>query len=661
MTRFTAVAVAVMTAVALGACRPPAPEEEAPEGWSLTAWGETFEIFAEVGPLVVGEPAVSHTHVTVLGDFSPLRQGSVSVVLRGPGAADELFRQDNKTRDGIYPIEIKPRREGELDLFFIVDAPSGREQISGGRVRVGGRAAPGGRLESGAARPAEEGVRFLKEQQWRTPFATAWAREGTMAITLHGPARVRPAGGGETVLTASMDAVVLPRPWPFRGQSLGAGVAVFQLTPQVTGMRSEAELDADVRALAADVETARSRSERLRKLVELEAVSQAELERAEGTRTSGEARLSAARRDLATARAARSGGGGGASFAVRAPWAAQVAEVSVSPGQAVSAGTPLARLVKPSPVWIEVALTPGDAARLRAGTPVQSLFLRRAGESAPVVVPGGSVRFISRAPEVDARTAAVTAIFEVRESAAEFPFGTAAEAEIALPGEQSAVIVPTGALVDDGGVTVAYVQLDGESFARREVSVALPAGRRRRPRRHPCGRAAGDAGQAGDPPGFAALHRRARRPRALRSGHAQRHHPRLAAPPRRRSRGRRRPSPRRRPGPPAPARGRLPRPHRPHRHRDHRGQGHGAGGGRDPRHRPGRVGPQRRARCAPPPLGVRPRASPSSGSSSSGARTSTAPGRSSPSACRASICRPGSSGRRWGRSARSWARSRSSR
>ena len=476
MTRFKTAAAVLLTAAALGACRRPAPTAEAPEGWAVTAWGEKYEIFAEVAPLVAGDLAVSNTHITVLGDFSPLRQGSVSVVLRGPGAADEVFRQNTKKRDGIYPIEIKPRREGEFDLVFVVESTAGREEIPGGRVRVGAKSAPGGRIETAAEGPAEEGVSFLKEQQWRTPFATDWARETAVPRTLRGPARVRPAGGGETVLTASLDAVVAPRPWPFPGQTVGAGATVFRIIPQVSATRSDAELEADVFALGTELETARSRSERLRKLVELEAVSRAELERAESTVKSGEARLSAARRDLATARAARSGGGGGASFAVRAPWAAQVAEVSVSPGQAVTAGTPLARLVKPSPIWIEVALSPADAALLRAGSPVQGLFLRRAGESAPIAVPGGSVRLVSRAPEVDPRTASVTAILELRSGAAEIPFGTAAEAEIALPGEGRGVVVPTTALVDDGGVAVAYVQLEGESFARREVRLGSRQG-----------------------------------------------------------------------------------------------------------------------------------------------------------------------------------------
>jgi len=467
---------AVSLLASVTACRRPAPVSGEVEGWSVTAWGERFEIFAEVEPLVAGVSAVSNTHVTVLAGFSPLREGSVAAVLRAPGNSDAVFRQAVKKRDGIYPIEIKPAREGDFDLLFLVEAPSGREEIPGGRVHVGRKDAPGGRLEDRAAGPQEEGVSFLKEQQWRTAFATDWVREGPVATTLHGPARVRPAGAGETVLTASMDAVVSSRPWPFRGQALAAGATVFHLTPQVTGIRSVGELDAEVRGLDAEADAARRRSERLGTLLELEAVSRAEVERAEAARKSVDARLAAARRDLVNARAVRSGGAGGSSVAVRAPWASQVAEMSVSPGQAVSAGTPLARLVKPSPVWIEVALTPADASRLGSTAKVQGLFLRRAGEPTPTAIPAEAVRLVSRAPEVDPRTATVTAIFEVRQSAETLPFGTAADAEIALPGEQRGVAIPTTALVDDGGVTVAYVQLEGESFARREVRLRARQG-----------------------------------------------------------------------------------------------------------------------------------------------------------------------------------------
>lgn len=475
MTRILAVAAAVAL-VGAGGCRRSTKVAAEAEGWSVTAWGERFEIFAEVEPLVAGQPAVSHTHVTVLSDFSPLREGVVAAILRAPDRADEVFRQPVKSRDGIYAVTLKPVREGEFDLVFAVEAPSGREHVPAGRVRVGTKASPGGALEASGAAPKEEGTSFLKEQQWRTVFATEWVREGVVPATVHGPARVRPAGGGEAVLTASMDAVVSPRPWPFPGQAVSGGATVFQLTPQVSGIRSAGELEAEVTALSAEVQTARNRSERLAELLKLEAVSPAEVERADTVRKSMEARLASARRDLATVRAARSGGGGGTTVAVRAPWSSQVAEVSVAPGQAVSAGTALARLVKPSPVWLEVALTPADASQLAAAPGVQGLFLRRAGQPDPVAIPLQGVRVVSRAPEVDPRTATVKVILELPQSAAELPFGSTVEAEVALPGGHEGIAIPASALVDDGGVTIVYVQLGGESFARREVRLGARQG-----------------------------------------------------------------------------------------------------------------------------------------------------------------------------------------
>jgi len=475
MKRILALAVAAALIGAAGCRRSPdAGAEE--EGWAVTAWGERFEIFAEVEPLVAGQPAVSHTHVTVLADFSPLRAGEVAAILRAPGTADEVFRQPAKSRDGIYAVTFNPAREGEFDLVFEVEAPSGRERISAGRVRVGSKASPGGALEASGVAPKEDGTSFLKEQQWRTVFATEWVREGVVPATVHGPARVRPAGGGEAVLTASMDAVVSPRPWPFPGQALSRGAIVFQLTPQVSGIRSAGELEAEVTALSTEVLTARNRSERLRELLKLEAVSPAEVERADTVRTSLEARLASVRRDVATVRATRSGGGGGTSVVVRAPWSSQVAEISVAPGQAVSAGAALARLVRPSPVWLEVALTPADASQLAAAPGVQGLYLRRAGQPEPVAIPLRAVRVVSRSPEVDPRTATVKVILELQQSAAELPFGSTVEAEVALPGEHRDIAVPASALVDDGGVTIVYVQLEGESFARREVRLGARQG-----------------------------------------------------------------------------------------------------------------------------------------------------------------------------------------
>jgi len=188
------------------------------EPWAVTSWGERYEIFAEAAPLAVGETSKSHTHVTILDGFAPLTEGVVSAVLIDSTGATSVFTQPKALRAGIFSIEIKPQVAGTFDLVFRVESKAGSEEIRSGRVEVGSHDHPGGLVEAPARPDAVTAVAvaaggdpigFLKEQQWRIPFATEWAQSGSLNPSVSGPARIRPAAGGEAVLTAPLDGVVV--------------------------------------------------------------------------------------------------------------------------------------------------------------------------------------------------------------------------------------------------------------------------------------------------------------------------------------------------------------------------------------------------------------------------------------------------------------------
>ncbi len=448
---------------------PPKPASEPDESWSVTAWGERYEVFAECGALIAGASATCSAHVTVLQGFIPLTAGSVSVVLAGSGP-DLVSRQDHPKRDGIYPVEVRTPTEGTFDLKFQVDSPAGREDIACGRVNVGSAASPGGTLDGREAAP--DAVSFLKEQQWRTAFATARVSEGALHESVAAPGRVTPPAGGEVTMTATFDATVASEPWPYAGLDVQKGKVVFRLRPRV-GERSLPELRAEATSLAADVEAAKRRVERLTELLRVEATSAAELERAQATLAGLEARLLSARQGMGAAEDP-AGLSAGTAIAVTAPWTGRVAEVSVSPGQTVTPGTPLARVVKLQPLWIVLSLRPEDVARVQ-GHPY-GLLLRRPASAEVLKVGAEDVRIISQSPEVDSRTASVSLILEVNRSASDLAIGSAVEADLLLAGERRGVVIPASALIDDSGVIVAYVQIEGESFARREVRVLARQG-----------------------------------------------------------------------------------------------------------------------------------------------------------------------------------------
>jgi RND family efflux transporter MFP subunit len=403
-----------------------------------------------------------------------MTEGVVEILLKSGGRV-ETFGADTPVRPGIYNVEIQPQRAGDYDLFFRIqpaDGPS--EEIPGGRVRIGTAEVPGGLLLAPLGGGEGGDISFLKEQQWRTPFATAWLTEGTLHRNALGMARVRPPAGGEAHLSAPQAGMVLASPWPYPGQKVAAGTPLLRLVPQVAAGESLARLEAEVSHLEGELGTHRTRLGRLEELLPLEAVSLREVEEARLRRTALDQQLAAARRDLAATRAVREGRGDAEALTLRAPFAGEVATVEASPGQAVEAGTPLVQVVRTDRVWLEVALIPADARRVKAGG-VRGLTVDLPqGEN--ITFSEQETRLVSVAPRM-ASAGTVAVLLEVPPSPALVP-GATVQALVHLAETLEGLVVPITALVDDGGVTVVYLQDSGEAFTRREVEVLLRQGER---------------------------------------------------------------------------------------------------------------------------------------------------------------------------------------
>ncbi len=467
--------LALLLYVAVVACTESVPQTAEPEidSWSITAWGERFEVFPEVAPLVAGEVALAHTHVTRLGDFEPLVTGGVEIVLASPGG-ESVFRADEPTRPGIFNVQLLPQTPGEFDLLLRINSGGVSEEIRGGRVRVGTPSEPGGLMVAPAPRGGTDGgeaLDFLKEQQWRSDFGTAWVRTGTLPVSVSGLATIRPPAGGESVVTATVDGVVRPAAsngtWPFIGMDVGHGDTLFRVVPLVATDRSLAALEAELTTSSTELDVARARLTRLEELLALEATSRREVEEAKVRVETLLARHDATARDLEAARAAREGGSAGNGLALRAPFAGEIAQVMVTPGATISSGAPLARLVRRDVVWIEAALAPADAARIGEGG------LRGAVLSDPergITRIDAGVRMISIAPELSARNGSLTVLLEAPRTPG-LVLGMVFDAQLLSAEEQSGIVIPTSALVDDGGVPVVYLQLSGESFVRQEVRI----------------------------------------------------------------------------------------------------------------------------------------------------------------------------------------------
>jgi RND family efflux transporter MFP subunit len=446
------------------------------DSWSVTVWGDRYEVFAECDPLVAGATARAHTHVTVLPDYHALASGTVTATLLSRDGRKSVFSQDAAAREGVFPLEITAPAPGRYLLVFRVEGDAGVEDIAAGEVTVtlaherdhadghshGDAETDEGEHVHDPARDhghghadgdnrahSAETVAFLKEQQWHTEFRTARAGVGDVAMSVRAPATIRAAAGADVQLTAPLDGVVTADTRVFTGREVRRGDELVRLSPRANSSVTLPELEAETGV-------ARARLARLEELLKMGAVSQAEVDQARARVAALEPRLDAAR------------GTGSGSLVVRAPFDGRIAVVSVTPGAAVNAGDPLVRVVRTPPVWVEAAVSPRDVARLNVAP--TRLVLEMPG-APPVIVDGTNLRPVSVAPQVDPATGTVAVILEVVKSIG-FPLGSLVTAEILLPGgASSGVVVPASAIVDDAGTPVIYVQLEGESFERRAVRI----------------------------------------------------------------------------------------------------------------------------------------------------------------------------------------------
>jgi len=153
--------------------------------------------------------------------------------------------------------------------------------------------------------------------------------------------------------------------------------------------------------------------------------------------------------------------------AILAALQAGAAEVA---GARVDIGAPLFSIVEPGVVHVVAHVPSGDIAQLQR-------------EGRATVTPEGATQPATTARPraigvaVDATTRTVTVTYEVANGSGALRVGSHARVGIPTRTEARGVLVPAAAILEDEGRPYLYIQVGGESYARRDITVATTDGR----------------------------------------------------------------------------------------------------------------------------------------------------------------------------------------
>lgn len=463
-----------LSVIAMTGCRrdaAPAAEapDEGPDPLSVTRWTDKTELFAEYPSLVVGHTSRFAIHLTTLDPFKAVTDGTMEVLLRDADGQVESFSAKGPSRPGIFGVDVKPTRAGKRELVFAWRSSAMSDTHNVGAVDVFADAAAA--AAAAPAEPGPEAISFLKEQQWSLDFATAVVQEKPLRASLRVPGELVPAPGGEADVLAPFDGRLVSVVPAAAGGTVTRGQELARIQPRPGAPADFPQIERGRAQAASTLEFATRDRERAERLVSAGAAPQKRLDEARAAEAQATAALRAAETQLDQFNTSRTAGAGNTagSFVIRAPISGVVVRRDAAPGMNVAAGNPLFHLVDPAVVHVVGHIPESQLARARATTAAQIEVPNSAG-----MLPAGQLLSIGRVLDPLSRTVPIT--FAADNRSLGLAVGQSVFLHLLMNQTAPAPVVPASAIVDDGGRPIVFVQVEGESFERRPVTVGAREG-----------------------------------------------------------------------------------------------------------------------------------------------------------------------------------------
>ena len=479
---------------------PHGPENAEGETESFTVWSDSTEVFLEHGPIIVGEWVQFATHITELRTAKPREEGPLTFVFQLGDEEPIEYIEEHPVRPGLYVSPLIFPKQGEWQVKVSVRYGSQEDVIPLPPVYAFASVED---IQRGHEH-GPEGISFLKEQQWNIALKTTVVENrelndrfrsiGIVSLPPEHQAHIVAPGPG-TLLAAENrrfpvvaerveSGQILARIQPFLG---GADLLTFAST-RTQLKQSEVELSTKISELEAskkrsevEIELAEKKLKRTQELYNKNAKSQKQLEEAEFNSQTAKAKLEAATILLKSYQDAKNTlaslpalSNTFPAFELRAPISGTISEVKGVIGGNVQPGDLVFTIMDTQQVFIEARVPESDFGRLHSSKDAVYELPYFPGKYHSIKDNNGVL--VTIGPDVGTKSRTIPIVYKVQNTEGTLLPGMSLNVLIETAHFEQAIAIPESAIVEEDGRTIAFVQISGELFQKRDVQLGIQDG-----------------------------------------------------------------------------------------------------------------------------------------------------------------------------------------
>ncbi len=419
---------------------------------SYTIYTEKSELFAEFRSLVTGDTTKLAGHFTRLGEFfSAITEGTITLTLT---VGDNTVSQTSavSSSPGIFRYAIIPGKSGIGKMVFDIRNKDYTDQIVIENVMVYADAKTA--ISSAIEELKSNEISYLKEQAWKVEFANIAVARQPFNEIIKTTGEILPAQGDEMVVTANTDGIVtFSGNKAVVGTSVNKGEMLFAISG---GNLTNGNTETRFQQAKVAYEKTKADFDRAQELTKDNIVSQKDFQEIKARYETEQANYSNLSRNYQTG-----------SQKVVAPLSGFVKIVLISEGQFVTAGQPLARVSQNRRLVLNAEVSQKYFAKLAS---ITSANFKTAYDNKTYDIESMNGKLISYGKSNDANTLFIPVTFSF-DNKGDVVSGSLVDVFLKLKPFEGAIVIPVSALIEEQGVFFAYVQIAGESFVKRELTL----------------------------------------------------------------------------------------------------------------------------------------------------------------------------------------------